>query len=102
MQDKVTLLRGKWLEALESGEYQQCVGIYRKGEERCALGVLLDVAKKYGFVTQQQYDKVDSSELEFEIIGDVKGIYLVGQHNDRGMKFTEIAANLRAGEYDAG
>ena len=100
MQDKVTLLREKWAEALESGEYQQCKGMYRKGEERCALGILLDVAKKYGFITQEQYDDVDNSDLEIEIIGGFKGIFMVGQHNDKGISFPEIAAKLRNGEYD--
>ncbi len=100
MQDKVTLLREKWAEALESGKYEQCKGMYRSGEKRCALGILLDVAKIYGFVTQKQYDEVDCGELEYEIMGNIITICMIGRHNDRGMKFPEIAAKLRNGEYD--
>ena len=100
MQDKVTLLREKWLEALESGEYKQCKGMYRAGEYRCALGVLLDVAKIYGFITQRQYDEIDTGELEGEVVGSINGVYWVGRHNDKGMEFPKIAANLRNGDYD--
>ncbi len=100
MQDKVTLLREKWAEALESGKYEQCRGMYRSGEKRCALGILTDVAKKYGFLTQKQYDEIDTAGLENEIVGNYSGVYRVGAHNDRGMSFPEIAAKLRNGDYD--
>lgn len=38
------LLFDKWVRALRSGDYDQCINWLRKGESFCCLGVLCDVA----------------------------------------------------------
>jgi hypothetical protein len=38
-----------WIEALESGEYEQCRNALRKGEAYCAIGVVVDLADPDGW-----------------------------------------------------
>lgn len=39
-----TELKDKWVQALESGRYEQTTGRLRRNDQYCCLGVLLDVA----------------------------------------------------------
>ncbi len=101
MQDKVTLLREKWAEALESGEYEQYRGKYspggiidvynKKDNVMCATAVLWRVSQSLGF----HYDMTD-------VLLKTKINYKIMQNdNDRiKLSFPEIAAKLRNGEYD--
>ncbi len=103
MQDKATLLREKWAEALESGKYQQYRGSYFPWEQydkhkydgdstyMCATAVLWKVSQSIGF--------------NDEITGVALGIGInpgnVVQDNDNfELSFSEIAAKLRNGDYD--
>lgn len=45
-------VKTKWLEALRSGEYQQCKGQLKLGNSFCCLGVLTDVYIK---ASQEQF-----------------------------------------------
>ena len=100
MQDKVTLLREKWAEALESGEYKQHRGSYfpmngygydKHGDYMCATAVLWRVSQAIGF-NDEIYMVVDSIGVkpgEVQVDNDVMKL-----------SFSEIAAKLRNGEYD--
>ncbi len=98
MQDKVTLLRNKWAEALESGEYKQCVGLYRRGEENCAVGLGIKIANSLGF--KEYIDERDNHYFGVRFRRDMGVTNSVMGDNDRRMSFSEIAAKLRNGEYD--
>ena len=43
-------LKAKWVEALRSGEYQQCRTNLRHGDSYCCLGVLAEVSDLGSFV----------------------------------------------------
>lgn len=105
MQDKKTLLRQKWIEALESGEYEQVRGMFEKPVEKdffifryvtdrigyCALGVLNQVGIKYGFV-DNPFGRISDVEIKY---GDI------WRDNDiNALTFKQIAAKLRQGKYD--
>ena len=98
MQDKVTLLREKWAEALESGDYKQYRGGYfpyikydREGDLMCATAVLWKVSSGIGF--NDHITEVAAS------VNVQPG--LVQNDNDYEMlSFSEIAAKLRNGDYD--
>ncbi len=99
MQDKTTLLREKWAEALESGKYQQYRGNYfpkndgildRTSNLMCVTAVLWGVSKALGF-----YDGITVVAAH---IGVNPG--MVQYDNDNGLSFLEIAAKLRNGDYD--
>lgn len=64
----------KWVDALESGEYQQTIGALRRTEASpgypkgfCCLGVLCDLAVREGVIPEGKPRKVDGGEL---IYGD--------------------------------
>ena len=38
-------IKRKWIEALRSGVYKQCSGVFYDGECFCAMGVLYDIIK---------------------------------------------------------
>ncbi len=99
MQDKATLLREKWAEALESGKYQQIRGSYfpdegtysREGTHMCVTAVLWRVSQSLGFN--------DEIYMVAEGIGVKPGTIQVD--NDHfGLTFSEIAVKLRNGDYD--
>ncbi len=103
MQDKATLLREKWAEALESGKYQQHRGSYfpdelrasilssREGTYMCATAVLWKVSQAIGFN--------DEIYMVAEGIGVSPGDVQV-DNDIMDLSFSEIAAKLRNGEYD--
>jgi len=41
-------IKKKWVEALRSGDYEQCSGGLRTGDKYCCLGVLCDLSSKDG------------------------------------------------------
>lgn len=105
MQDKKTLLRQKWVEALESGDYNQIrgnfSGLVKKrflfytwiSEEvgYCAVGVLNEVGKKYGF-GDSPFNRIYDTEIDY---------HKLWWDNDKNkLTFPEIAAKLKSGEYD--
>ena len=98
MQDKVTLLRNKWAEALESGEYQQHHGSYfpygnrdREGTLMCANAVLWRVSRSMGFD--------DIITRVADNINIISG-RITSDNDRRRLSFPEIAAKLRNGEYN--
>ncbi len=101
MQDKSTLLREKWAEALESGEYRQYYGSYfpleddriydRGGDYMCATAVLWKVSQSIGFN--------DEIHMVAEHIGVRTGEVQV-DNDIAKLSFPEIAAKLRNGDYD--
>ncbi len=99
MQDKVTLLREKWAEALESGKYEQYRGSYfpmdngifdRDSNLMCVTAVLWRVSKALGF----KHQIIDMTK----VVNVQQGMIEVD--NDGGLSFLEIAAKLRNGDYD--
>lgn len=103
MQDKTTLLREKWAEALESGKYQQLRGHYfpidqgsydRESNTLCATALLWRVNKALGF-----NDK--GTVVGTAVVRDINvRPGLVQIDNDNGLSFPKIAAKLRNGDYD--
>ncbi len=102
MQDKSTLLREKWAEALESGKYQQLHGSYfpddkdglyhnKDGDYMCATAVLWRVSQSIGFN--------DEIHMVAERIGVRPGEVQV-DNDIAKLSFPEIAAKLRNGDYD--
>ncbi len=97
MQDKATLLREKWAEALESGKYQQLHGSYfpneysKEGTYMCATAVLWKISQSIGFN--------DEIHMVAGNIGvSAGGVQVDNDLND--LSFPEIAAKLRNGDYD--
>ena len=99
MQDKATLLREKWAEALESGKYQQIRGSYfpddgtysREGTYMCATAVLWRVSQSIGFNDEiyRVADGIGVNPGEVQVDNDVAEL-----------SFSEIAAKLRNGDYN--
>ena len=100
MQDKVTLLREKWAEALESGKYEQHRGSYfpmeygiytREGNILCATALLWQVSQNLGF-DDMIINVADAVKVE---PGRVQS-----DNDHENLSFPEIAAKLRNGDYD--
>ena len=100
-------IKQKWVDALRSGEYQQCRGYLRKEDGFCCLGVLCDLYIKENNV-EWQHNEVDdyfyenhsfippSSVVEWSGIADSNPfvndeIDTLGGLNDKGFTFNEIA-----------
>ena len=98
MQDKATLLREKWAEALESDKYEQCVRRYENSiNANCAVGLGMRIANSLGF---KEYIGEDNHYFGARFRRDMGVTNSIMGDNDRGMSFPEIAAKLRNGDYD--
>lgn len=91
MQDKKTILRQKWAEALESGEYKQyCGAMLGPDGSRCAWGVGLEVGRRYfnmdSLITFSVAVGIPTEPIAFD--------------NDYSMTFEQIAQKIRNGGYD--
>jgi len=93
-------LKAKWVEALRSGEYQQCVGTLHDGVGYCCMGVLLEVA---GMNRDHPHTLTASQEkrvglwgepyhnARLECMNDGKGDFVGNRHT-----FAEIADWIEA------
>lgn len=96
-----TLLK-PWIEALESGEYKQGVGLLECDGHFCCLGVLCVVAEKQGMRVKRREGELSGINLSCDQpfiknaidlnVGDEGNLMHM---NDHGKSFTEIAAYLR-------
>lgn len=93
--------RKKWVEALRSGKFEQCVGALHNGVGHCCLGVLCEVAGYTAKKGQDSYYRYEGiiGEAALPIrafvglsspIGEYGGICLA-ELNDNGKSFAEIA-----------
>jgi hypothetical protein len=96
-------VKEKWLEALESGKYQQGQNRLRSvGNKFCCLGVLCDVLHPDGWGTASGSWVFDRS-YQFDLpvaLADDAGASAKAQHklmnmNDNGRSFKQIAAYIR-------
>lgn len=101
------VIKEKWADALESGEYNQTQGVLRDENGFCCLGVLCDLAVKEGIIpepnlvsgalsTYYRYAG-DSTFLPQEVkewARYPKTLTLIGM-NDRGNSFKTIAKYIR-------
>ncbi len=106
-----------WIQALESGEYEQGKGLLREDEDRyCCLGVLCDLYSKIHPSTQWQlgdngtwyfldeeatlpkkvmkWAGLESSAGEYDLESSKKHPWLT-EDNDNGKSFKEIAEIIR-------
>jgi hypothetical protein len=97
----VGLMR-KWIEALESGEYEQTIGCLRDRKGFCCLGVLCDLPavpghwEDRGYRASDQWSSLGLSPDIRELIGiDPAAHENLTQLNDSGRTFKEIAQYLR-------
>lgn len=58
-------VKGKWLEALRSGEYEQTTGALRSTNGYCCLGVLCEVAVKNGVIPEAVPDEINVPETTY-------------------------------------
>lgn len=98
--------RKRWVDALRSGEYQQCTEALRKGDAFCCLGVACDLhAKETGgeWVHGCRY-LGQEYELPIDVMvwfglrsprGDFAGETLA-ELNDDGTPFSEIASIIES------
>jgi hypothetical protein len=108
-------IKERWIEALESGRYEQGAGYLHEGESFCCLGVLCDIVKeeiglKIRVETQENgvelyyYDGEEAGLPESVI--EYTGVDAIGKipratfgslatMNDSGSSFTEIARVIR-------
>lgn len=108
-------IKTQWVEALRSGEYKQGKAklkqIDRGEAQHCCLGVLCEIAKTQGIVTDLVTARFDHIDLEFyafetgddrregylpTAVREWSGLDLLAQErlaglNDRGESFEEIA-----------
>lgn len=98
-------------DALESGEYQQCIGTLKDGNEFCCLGVACDVFKKETGKGKwnDTFFMVDSEASQICLVTEVRswlglksdeGFYqtdkgLTTHNDDDGWTFEEIAKLFR-------
>lgn len=97
-------IKEKWIEALESGKYQQGVGTLCRDGRYCCLGVLADVMGRLETrlgdrlcVIGRGTGGINTAFLPEDFLGEVGRFDqapLVGM-NDRGEKFPVIAAYIR-------
>lgn len=113
-----------WVEALRSGEYEQCTSVLRSTDNKfCCLGVLCELAVKEGVIGPPEinnqtsyyiYDKVNNggsvTYLKRGIYPPYEVTYWAGlhnrygeycntslaEHNDNGMTFDQIADIIEA------
>jgi len=72
----LTELQEKWLQALESGEYEQCREYLSEDGKYCCLGVACEVMIKHGIpITKEQkdnvilYDGLKTQLVEYQKLG---------------------------------
>jgi hypothetical protein len=90
-----------WVTALESGEYDQCIGSLHNGEGYCCLGVYAKVVLGYddGAIMGDEEDDEGPTEIYREIREDAymhRGVYDKGMFmNDARESFIDIAEMIR-------
>lgn len=85
-------LKAKWLGALRSGEYEQCVGMLKNETGYCCLGVLHKV--KFAEEPPVMYQLPSSGILPDVDVDDYplqNPSQLLADMNDSGKTFSEIA-----------
>ena len=86
-----------WLDALRSGEYEQCKGKLHDGEGFCCLGVLYDVAVDGWWTKNGEWvtDTGNGSSLSFSLLLKLRLLEEIQsaaiRTNDDGATFAEIA-----------
>jgi hypothetical protein len=83
-------LKEKWVEALRSGEHQQCTGFFQSGMKFCALGILCKVAGVPVLIENGSgnWPFVDEAlPVRPEVLASM---------NDEGKTFSEIADYIEA------
>ncbi len=101
-----------WITALESGKIPQCPNTLGKGDARCCLGVLLDVAGIPGVADEETgeiwYEDNNSTlptnfaedqgmDQNGALLADLTSTPdMLSTLNDNGIGFAEIAKRLRA------
>lgn len=60
----------KWIEALESGKYTQCMGKLFDGKNYCCLGVACDI------FLDQEFVETDSEDTSYVVEGTREGLEL--------------------------
>lgn len=86
-------LKAKWVEALRSGEYEQCRGRLTDGKGFCCFGVLVKL-QNGNLSDEMQYDDLAKQISRGEKYYEQK-IRLV-KMNDDGASFSEIADYIEA------
>jgi hypothetical protein len=94
----------KWIEALESGEYEQCRMTLRKGNQYCCLGVMCDLYDPNGWLNDYHLAMplVPSSVvrqhfgLQYALVKEDGQLVPYAKLNDNyKLSFSEIAAIAR-------
>ncbi len=99
----------KWLDALESGEYQQTTGMLLNEDGSCCLGIgCFVVGMSPSEIHEFQLDKGYTAPASVrhalnlrDEIGGTSGVHIKGRTslagaNDSGATFSEIAAFIRS------
>src|SRR4051812_403851 len=96
-------LKTRWIEALESGQYEQGRHCLRHKNQFCCLGVLCDLMEPEGW--EHPFDDLGRCEHrgcntmpDFDMASSVVNFDSLGrlaQMNDEGSSFVEIADHIR-------
>jgi hypothetical protein len=90
-----TVLRNKWITALESGGYTQGFGtyVYANGTKMCALGVLMNILQPgFRYPTQALHMQIEPA------LCDAKEKHaIIGLNDGEQLSFKEIANILKNG-----
>lgn len=106
MKNQFTEAQLKWLEALESGKYEQTIGALRDSKGFCCLGVACDISGLGDWVVDKLYlgnsGLLPDEVQEYFSLRDNEGeprdprkFTPLTAMNDKGKSFKEIAAHLR-------
>lgn len=79
-------IKAKWVKALRSGKYEQCIGYYELAGKHCCLGVLGKVMKVQNYGTDFETEAGLSS-----VIWELTDL------NDSGATFEQIALCIENG-----
>lgn len=83
-------LKTKWIDELRSGKHAQCRQVLARGDERCALGVLVHEVLGQA----RPHDWRDRLERLYDLRDEQ--IFVIGDMNDSGQSFAEIADYIEA------
>lgn len=73
-------IKALWIDALRSGDYEQCKGALRRGDSFCCLGVLTELAVKAGAVEPGEVDRDGYYVYPYTVLDDCPQVELFDLH----------------------
>lgn len=82
-------LKQKWIEALRSGDYEQCNGLLHSRKKDCCLGVLAKITDNPGNYPLEQLEKMWPGKDGNTLIN-----YFIKLNDEAKLDFNEIADEI--------